>query len=67
MIAIKDMEMPKSCEECPLCQHYPLCGQTWCRASNAMMADFYEEIPYKANRPSWCPLIDLTQYEDDLK
>ena len=58
MIAIKTMtEMPKTCEGCP-CEHDAAC-----------YADGYrnpERYEYKS-RPADCPLIDLTQYVDDLK
>ena len=52
MVAIKDMEMPKSCEECK----YK--GAKWCYIeiwSNRGTKEVPEE-----GRPSWCPLIDLT-------
>lgn len=51
--------MPKSCEECK----YK--GAKWCYIeiwSNRGTKEVPEE-----GRPSWCPLIDLSQYEDDGK
>lgn len=57
MIAIKDMEMPNNCCDCPLNDHDAWCGKT------------LSEFPYdfsKSRLPD-CPLIDLSQYEDDLK
>lgn len=56
MIAI-DRPMPKSCEDCP-CFHDAACYVEGWRNPN-----LYD---YK-RRPEHCPLIELTQYEDDLK
>ena len=65
MIGI-DMEMPQECGDCPLNTYYPFVGQTRCRASGEVLADNYKTIQFDG-RSKHCPLIDLTQYEDDLK
>lgn len=50
MIAIKDMEMPKSCAVCPMND-----DNCWCAITvTDMMAD------YDKTRLPDCPLIDLT-------
>ena len=59
MIAI-EMEMPKSCKECEFKNE-----ANWCRFIGEycdMRASWAAQC-----RPSDCPLIDLTQYDDDLK
>ena len=60
MIAI-DRPMPSSCEDCP-CFHDAACYAGWFR--NPTTLDWFER---QEKREEWCPLIDLTQYEDDLK
>ena len=64
MIAIKTMtEMPKTCEECRLKQAtVTLYGHMliYCNAAGFPIEDL--EIRHHV-----CPLIDLSQYEDDLK
>ena len=60
MIAI-DMEMPSSCEDCP-CFHDAACYAEGWRKSIGL--NWFER---QEKREEWCPLIDLTQYEDDLK
>lgn len=59
MIAI-DMPMPKSCKECELKNE-----ANWCR----FIGDYCDMRASWAGqcRPRDCPLIDLSQYEDDLK
>ena len=59
MIAI-DVPMPRKCGECPLMN-----DDSWCRFIGEycdMRASWAGQC-----RPSDCPLIDLKQYEDDLK
>ena len=56
MVGIQ-IEMPKSCEECPCNDDSYRCGAT------GNLFDFDEWT----RRASDCPLIDLSQYEDDLK
>ena len=60
MIAI-DMPMPKGCEDCP-CFHDAACYvELWRRTTTL------DWIERKEKREEWCPIIDLTQYDDDLK
>jgi len=50
MIAIKDMEMPKSCKECPM--SYPVFGdgwETWCSFTNKNVATPNHN----------CPLVEI--------
>lgn len=58
--------MPESCRDCPLDHYYTLSGEARCRAGNATLAENFEDIGFEG-RPSWCPLIDLSAWEDDLK
>lgn len=51
------MPMPKSCEDCPCNDH-----DAWCAVTLSDFADDFCET-----RLPDCPLIDLTQYDDDLK
>lgn len=58
MIGI-DMEMPKDCNTCRFCD--------WdhdCFANEPPV--IYRHAPVDG-RPEWCPLIDLSRYEDDGK
>ena len=59
MIAI-DMPMPKECNKC-FASNYNM-GTIYCKATKKDL----KPIPFEG-KPVWCPLIDLTQYEDDLK
>ena len=57
MIAIKDMEMPKSCEECQF-RHWNR-GYNTCGINKGTISREWQSLP-PDYRPSWCPLIDLT-------
>lgn len=63
MIAI-DMEMPKGCEECKFRHWYR--GYNTCGINKGTISREWQHLSHDY-KPSWCPLIDLTQYEDDLK
>lgn len=60
MIAI-DRPMPSSCEDCP-CFHDAACYAEGWRKSIGL--DWFER---QEKREEWCPLIDLSKYEDDGK
>lgn len=60
MIAL-DRPMPKSCEKCP-CFHDAACYAEGLR--NPTTLDWFER---QERREDWCPLIDLSKYEDDCK
>ena len=64
MIAIKDMGMPKSCDSCPFDHKYiSASGNMFRRCGlNAMPIRWISDT-----RPQYCPLIDMSQYEDDGK
>jgi hypothetical protein len=53
--------MPKSCEDCP-CFHDAACYAEGAR--NPTTLDWFER---QERREDWCPLIDLSKYEDDCK
>lgn len=52
MIAIEDMEMPKSCGNCRFSK------DGWCFAQEAWDTR-YEDVR-EGCRTEWCPLLDLT-------
>ena len=63
MIAI-DMEMPKKCDDCP-CRQINLAR---CQITGKSTSHHPTFKPMdQTKRPKWCPLIDLTQYEDNGK
>jgi hypothetical protein len=47
-------------------QYYPFAGLTVCRVTGITLAENFETIKFDG-RAGDCPIIDLTQYEDDLK
>lgn len=70
MIGIKDRTMPTECEYCPLCRFYRESGRVWCNAKNRILKLEWKYPDYtylNVPKPDWCPLVDLSQYEDDLK
>ena len=66
-----NVKMPSSCLECP-------CGvgtgiwtkdgtyDALCYAKKPVQTFVYKDVPI-GTRPTDCPLIDLSRYEDDLK
>lgn len=54
-----NIQMPASCKSCP----YK--GERWCYLE-VLRGMESQEVP-EEGRPDWCPLIDMSQYEDDLK
>jgi len=60
MIAL-DKNMPESCECCPCNDDSYRCGVTGIPFGEVDDFDKFEQ------RMPDCPLIDLSQYEDDLK
>lgn len=57
-IYIRGMDMPKDCRDCPLEMYYMNCGETKCRATGKILADFYKPIPFEG-RAEECPLVEL--------
>jgi len=53
MKAVLVIDMPDNCEGCP-CTDYMFCYATHKEL----------EISWEANRPTWCPLKPMPQYED---
>ena len=59
-VLVKGMEMPKRCEDCPLC-HYMEAGTiTACGCKATMMIRPVGE----QFRPCWCPLIEIQPHGD---
>ena len=56
-----DMDMPKSCADCP-------CGNAqdgWCYVHNEVLERMENGYPSTETRPDWCPLIEVpTSYGD---
>ena len=61
MIAIEGMTMPLTCVFCRLM------ADGWCYAADTEVLQPDIEDIEDGKRPSWCPLVDLSKYEDDLK
>lgn len=57
-VLIKGMEMPVDCRDCPFEMYYMNCGETKCRATGKILADFYKPIPFEG-RAEECPLVDV--------
>ena len=61
-----NIPMPTSCEDCPLCTQD---GDCIAMGGDSLFDFLPPDAQYFPN--GWkcgrCPLIDLTQYEDDLK
>lgn len=59
------IEMPKSCEKCPVMSMHLLRCEKFCRiADNKKVGEAQKVVK---RRPKWCPLIDMDRQEDDLK
>ena len=56
MIAIKDTEMPKCCDECDFIQRG---DPDWCDLRVSMHDIFDDKI-----RPDWCPIYEIVQCKD---
>lgn len=57
-VLIKGMEMPADCRDCPFEMYYMNCGETRCRATGKILADFYKPIPFEG-RAEECPLVEM--------
>ena len=57
-VLIKGMEMPVDCRDCPFEMYYMNCGETKCRATGKILADFYKPIPFEG-RAEECPLVEV--------
>ena len=53
-----EMPMPASCAECRLM------ADGWCYAVDT---EVLQPDIEGGKRPDWCPLVDLSAYEDDLR
>ena len=59
MIAI-DIELPKDCRDCPLCEYMSGIGRTWCKATPMILADDFKPIQFDG-RHEECPIIEIIQ------
>lgn len=69
MIAI-NIPMPKSCRDCKLNYINEIEGVWMCSPLDTDLIHIQvssDDGKVYNYRPAFCPLIDLTQYEDDLK
>jgi hypothetical protein len=60
MVAIREMEMPKSCWRCNFC--YDNKGYYYCAINNNLLAFSIVDIP--SERPKNCPLVEIVTCED---
>ena len=60
-ILIKGVDMPNDCRECPFEMYYFNCGETKCRATGKILADFYKPIPFDG-RAEECPLKEIPDH-----
>lgn len=60
MVAIKGMEMPKSCWKCNFCLNK---DGYYCAISSELLADEAVDIPDES-RPSDCPLTEIVTCKD---
>jgi hypothetical protein len=59
-VVIKGMEMQSGCRECPLCQYYPMVGETRCRRTGEVLASGFGTIKF-SGRSEHCPLVELPE------
>ena len=57
---VKGMQMPSGCRECPLCQYYPMIGETRCRGTGEVLASGFGTIKF-SGRSEHCPLVELPE------
>lgn len=57
-ILVKGVEMPEDCRRCPFSKYYMNFGQTRCRVTGKILADFYKPIPFEG-RAEECHLVDV--------
>lgn len=63
MVAIKDMEMPESCIDCPLT--YPRWDfDIGCKCCKAIIGHHEEYGEYKTTRHLDCPLVEIVTCKD---
>ena len=55
-ILIKGVEMPKSCEECQVCDYEE--GNCLLTGTNRI-SDGRNTLPHNGERRDWCPLIEI--------
>ena len=60
-VLIKGMEMPVDCRDCPFEMYYMNSGETKCRATGKILADFYKPIPFEG-RAEECPLVEVNPH-----
>lgn len=59
-VLIKGMEMPSECITCPLCQYYPMIGETRCRRTGEVLASGFGTIKFNG-RSEHCQLAELPE------
>lgn len=64
-VIIKGMEMPSECITCPLCQYYPMIGETRCRRTGEVLASGFGTIKFNG-RSEHCQLVELPEKHGDL-
>lgn len=61
-VIVKGIRMPEDCRECPFEMFYHNCGETRCRATNAILATDYKAIPFEG-RHEKCPMMQISREE----
>ena len=59
-VIVKGMQMPSECRMCPLCQYYPMVGETRCRRTGEVLASGFGTIKF-SGRSEHCPLVELPE------
>ena len=60
MVVIKDFEMPKYCNDCDFVAD----SLGYCERAKEHIPN-YDFFSDENEKPSWCPLIEIEQFEDD--
>ena len=55
-IIIKGMKMPKSCEECQVCDY----EEGDCLLTGTYLIQGENTLPHNGERRDWCPLVEIT-------
>ncbi len=59
-VLIKGMGIPSDCGDCPLCQYYPMIGETRCRRTGEVLASGFRTIKF-SGRSEHCQLAELPE------
>ena len=60
MLLIKGMKMPKSCEECQVCDY----EEGDCLLTGTYLIRGKNTLPHNGERRDWCPLVEVEEAEE---